>query len=134
MGKRKASVFTVAESVSNWLDASCRIPEHIEAGTENPAPLGASLGIATSYGLDQLTVVPAEANRLTPLPSPLATEPDCGLAGGSRGKAPADVAVPPQTSNENVPASLTSEELGPRTEAVVDAFWALLAELGYEPL
>lgn len=102
MGKRKASIFTVAESVSNWLDASCRIPEHIEFVAGETVQLGTGLNIATPVGLNQPTVVPAKANQFTQSPSPLATDPDCGLASGSREELAADVASPLQTSKESV--------------------------------
>ena len=78
--------------------------------------------------------MPAEANRLTPLPLPAEAGSGCGWSRGSRGEGPAAEAVPPQTINEEELADLTSEELGPRTVAAVEAFWALLAELGYEPV
>ena len=134
MGKRKASVFTVAESVSNWLDASCRIPEHIEVVKGKSIQVDTGLGIATSSVPTYLADVPAKANQLTPLLSPLAAGPDWGLASSPRDEAIADVAVPPQTSKENIPVGPTLEELDPGSEAAVEVFWALLAELGYEPL
>ena len=76
MGKRKARVFTMAESVSNWLDASCRILEHIEAVKGKSIQVDTGLNIATSSIPTYLTDVPAEANHLTPLPSPLTAGPD----------------------------------------------------------
>ena len=134
MGKRKANVLTRSESMDDWLNSSHRLPEHIEAGKESPGSGGTSLGIAAVSELSHPTAVPAEANWLTPLPLPVEAGLDCGWSRGSRGEGPADEAVPPQTSDEDGLADLTSEELGPRTVAAVEAFWALIAELGYEPV
>ena len=134
MGKRKADVLTGSESVDEWLNAGHRLPEHTAAARESPDSVRTCLGIAAVSEPSHPTVVPAEANRLTPLPVPVEACSNRGGSRGPRGEGPADEAVPPQTSEGDIPADLTSEGLGPRTVAAVEAFWALLEELGYEPV
>ena len=87
MGKKKANVLTGSESVDDWLNSSHRLPEHIEAGKENPGSGGTGLGIAAVSELSHPTAVPAEANQLTPLPLPVEAGLDCGWSRGSREKA-----------------------------------------------
>ena len=134
MSKRKANALAGSESVDEWLNSSHRPHGYIEASKGGPGVGGTDLGIAAVVERNHPTVVPAEANWLNPLPLPVEAGSDCGGSGGSRGEGPADKAVPPQTSEEDGPADPNFEELGPRTEAAVEAFWALLNELGYEPL
>ena len=134
MGKRKANVFTVAESVSHWLEANCRIPVLTAATEEEPVQVDIGRGIAAQSRLTSAIARPAEADRPTPLPVQLASDPSYRLMGSSRGELPADVVVPPGTSEAGIPLGQLLEELDTGSEAAVEAFWALLAELGYEPL
>ena len=134
MGKRKASVFTVAESVSHWLEANCRIPVLTAATEEGPVQVDIGRGVAAQSRSTPTIAIPAEADRPTPLPVQLASEPSYRLTGSPRGGLPADVAVPPGTSEAGIPLGQRLEELDPGSEAAIEAFWALLVELGYEPL
>lgn len=120
--------------MNEWLGASCHTPGHAEAGAVNPAPLGEGLGTVTAPELNYLTVVPAEGNRLDQLPLPVEAGSGCGLVASSREGISAVGTGPLQISSEDVQASTTTEELDPGIEAAVEAFWALLAELGYEPI
>ena len=134
MGKRKANVFTATESVDSWLGASCSRPEHVEPGVEETVQLGTDLNPVIPVRPNQPTAGLLGTNPVNRLPSLLTTDPGCGLVGGSSEVLVADVASPPHTSQEGIHASSTSEELDPRTEAAVEALWALLTKLGYEPL
>ena len=134
MGKRKADVLTGSKSVDEWLNPGHRLPEHTAAANESPGSGRTGLSVATVSEPVHPTVVPAEANRLTPLPAPVGAGSDRGWSRGSRGEGTADEAVPLQTDEGDIPADPASEELGPRTVSAVEAFWALLAELGYEPV
>lgn len=134
MGKRKASVLNNAESMNEWLGDSYHTPGQAEAGAVNPAPLGEGLDTVIAPELNYLTVVPAEGNMLDQLPLPVEAGPGCGLAKSSREGISAVGRGPLQISSEDVQATTTTEELDLGTEAAVEAFWALLAELGYEPI
>ena len=103
MGKRKASVFTVAESVSHWLEANCRIPVITAAAEEGPVQVDIGRGIAAQSRPTPIIAIPAEADRPTPLSVQLAAEPSYRLTGSLRSGAPADVAVPPGTSEAGIP-------------------------------
>ena len=134
MGKRKVSVFTVAESVSHWLEANCRIPVLTTTTKEEPVQVDIARGIAAHSRLTPAIARPAEADRPIPLPVQLASDPCYRLTGSPRGELPAEVAVPPGTSEAGIPLGQPLEELDTGSEAAIEAFWALLAELGYEPL
>ena len=91
-------------------------------------------GVAVQTRSTPTVAIPAEADRPTPLPLQLASEPSYRLTDSPRGGLSADVTVPPGTSEAEIPLGQPLEELDPGREAAVEAFWALLVELGYEPL
>lgn len=130
MGKRKANVFIVAESVNNWFEASCHIPVATEAAKEESTQGDTGLGITTPSIPTPIAAISAEVDRSVPLPLQLTADPNCCVKDSPRGGGPADVAAPPRTSGVSIPVTHTSEELGPEREAAIQAFWALLAEAG----
>ena len=134
MGKRKASVLTTSDSTDSRLEASYNHPGHVEPGVGEPVQSGTDLNLVVPVGLSQPTVGLLEASPLNRSLAPVTTDPDGGLVGGSRHVTVADVTSPPRDSQEGLQVSATDEELGSRTEAAVEAFWAPLNELGYEPL
>ena len=127
-------MFTVAESVSHWLEANCRIPDNTAATEDGPVRVDTGRDIAAQSISTPIIAIPAEGDRPTPLTVQLAYEPSCRLTDGQRSGPPTDVAVPPGTSEAGIPLGQPLEELGLGSEAAIEAFWAILAELGYEPL
>ena len=91
-------------------------------------------GVTAQIQPTPLIALPAEANRLTPLPAQLVVGPSYRLTDSPRAEPPVGVAGLHETSEAEIPLDQTLEELDPRTEATLEAFWALLAELGYEPV
>ena len=134
MGKKKASIFTVAESVDHWLDVHCHIPILTTSDEGGPVQVDSGRGVTAQIRPSPLIALPAEANRLTPLPAQLVAGPSYRLTDSPIAEPPAGVAGLPETSEAEIPLDQTLEELDPRTEATLEAFWALLAELGYEPV
>ena len=127
-------MFTVAESVSYWPEANCRIPVLTAATEGEPVQVELGRGLAAQSRADPGTTSPAGSDQPTPLLVPVAVEPSCRWTDDPRGEPSADVAVPTGTSEVDVPLGQQLEELDPVREATLEAFWALLEELGYEPL
>ena len=90
-------------------------------------------GLAAQSRADPGITSPAEGDQPTPLLVSVAVGPSCHWTDDPRGEPSADVAVPTGTSEVDVPLGQQLEEMYPVREATIEAFWALLEELGYEP-
>ena len=134
MRKRKASIFTVVESEDHWLDANCHIPVLSAADEGGPIQVNSGRGVTAQIQSTPTVAIPAEADRLTPLPVQPATGTNYRLTAGPRPEPPTGVAVLFGTSEAGTPSGQTLEEVDHGREATLEAFWALLAELGYEPV
>ena len=130
----KASIFTVAESVDHWLDANCHIPVLSAADEGGPIQVNSGRGVTGHIHSTPTVTIPAEADRLTHLPVQLAAGTSYWLTAGPRPEPPTGVAVLLETNEAGIPLCQTLEEVDPGREAALEAFWALLAELGYEPV
>ena len=67
MGKRKANIFTVAESVTNWLEASSHSPADSESSTEGPNQVSLSQRLEERLQLVGLAFNEADTGRSTPI-------------------------------------------------------------------
>ena len=134
MGKRKASVFTVVESVNHWMEANCRIPAFANAAQEESTPVGVGLGPPLPFRSTTPATTPVGADWSTPVPYPLTAEPSSQVMGGPRAATVTGVAIPALVEVTGLSGEQPLEEMAPEREAAIEAFWALLAELGYEPL
>ena len=99
-----------------------------------PVQVDSGRGVAAQIRSTPTVAIPTEADRLTPLPVQLAAGPSYRLTDGPRAELPASVATLPETGETEISLGQTLEELDPGREAAIEAFWALLAELGYEPV
>lgn len=132
MGKMKASVFTVAESVTNWFQASCRTTTTTKPTKKEADQLGTGVEVANPSTHAQTITVQVEASQPVPIQSRLTAAPQCGLTASPQIGDPADVAVPPRTDMVELSGIPTTGELDPEREATLRAFWSLLEEIGYE--
>lgn len=111
MGKRKAEVFTVVESVGNWFKARPYSPERIDKSTDMPTITGpVDNAWARTAELAETTNHPG----LTDYPTVTDNEDPA-----------ADMAPPCVTPVEGVETSVAADVDDP-TWAAHEAFWALL--------
>lgn len=127
-------MFTVIESVDHWLEANCHIPAVTEATQEVSIPVNAGLGTSSPAVFTPSIAMPVGSDWPTPCPHPLTAEPNPQVTGSPRAATVMGVAPPTVVEETGRPLDQTLEELDPEREATIQAFWALLAELGYEPL
>ena len=93
MGKRKASVFTVVESVNHWMEANCRIPAFANATQEESTPIGVGLGPPLPFRSTTPATTPIGVEWSTPVPYPLTAEPNSQVTGGPRAATVTGVAI-----------------------------------------
>ena len=132
MGKRKANLFTVAESVTNWLEASSHSPADSESNTEGPNQV--SLGQRLEEQLQSVGLASNEADtgRSTPvLLQPVGETVDPPTTDRS-GRAFGDLAVGPSENEANVTGPPHTNELEGPERDVRHVFWELLKTNGYE--
>ena len=67
MGKRKANIFTAAESVTNWFEASSHGLADIEINTGVTKQVGLGEGVGDQPQLVGPAVTGTEAGQLTPV-------------------------------------------------------------------
>lgn len=118
MGKRKAEVFTVLESVGNWF----------EARPYSPAPLDGSAELTNRPKIiDEALVQPDDLSEATKGP---------GLAGHPTGadeeEPVSDVAYSGGTTVEAGAETLSQAEEDNSQRALHEAFWSMLQSAGYE--
>lgn len=102
MGKRKASIFTVAEAVNNWFDASLPPPtitETIEATANSTDVVGE---VVATTEQSQLPTVRAEAGKPSPIHPRWTVEPPSKLTAPPASTSSGDVACPHRNRRGNL--------------------------------
>ena len=127
MGKRKASVFTVVESVDNWFEAS-RLPSTI---TETIEERTGSV-VADPALRFPLITTQGETNQSSVSRPRLAVDPSSISSAPTRVVSPGDVAVPPRINDATSRDRPLLADLDLEKEASLRALWALLEDIGYE--
>ena len=132
MGKRKAEIFTVIESVTSWLEASSHSPADSESSTEGPNQV--SLGQRLEEQLQLVGLASNEANtgRSNPvLLQPVEEHVDPPTTTQSR-RTFGDVAVGPSENEAKATGPPHTNELEDPEGEVRHDFWELLKTVGYE--
>ncbi len=132
MGKRKASVFTIAEFVTNWFEASRPHSTTNEPIKEGVDQVGAGVEVVDPSILSQPAMIQKGANQPSPIQPRLTAESQRVLAAHTQLGSPSDVAVPPGINEAASKDRPIPGELDPEREAALRAFWALLEDIGYE--
>ena len=132
MAKRKANIFIVAESVTNWFEANSHaIPdtENIEAGITRSKP-----GSPTMCTPPETEIVGHgfEVGQPVPVPSQVAVEPANWVRDNQQATELAEASSPRGTSKATETRSTATNEVTGQDHATHEAFWALLTAAGYE--
>ena len=132
MGKRKAEIFTVIDSVTSWAEASSHNPAY--SGGDPEFTTQSSIGRRLEEQLQVVGPASTEANtgRPNPVRLQLVGEPaDPSTADLSRSDV-VDVAVGPSEPEAQVVGTLHTSKLEVAKGEVGQAFWNLLTDAGYE--
>lgn len=152
MGKQKTNIFTVAECVPNWFEASRYGPIEIDINAIEPNRVDPVEGLRGQTQPSEPATVKTNAGQLTPERLQSAVEADGRPTVGQLGEAADDVAVgaTPVETGVTGPSAITNvalevttgetgltrpptvEEVAGYEEALLHAFWELLEAAGYE--
>ena len=122
MGKRKASIFTVAEAVNNWFDAILPTPtitEPIEA-TANSTDAVGEVGATTKQY--QLPTVRAEAGHPSSIRPSWTADPPSRSTAPPASTSSSDVACPPRIDEAASKDRPLPADLDPEREAALRTF------------
>ena len=112
MGKRKASIFTVVESVDHWLDANCHIPVLLAADEGGLVHVNIGQGVTAQIHSNSTVAIPAEADRLAPLQVQSAAGTSYWLTADPRPEPPTGIAVLAGTGEAGIPLGQNSGRSG----------------------
>ena len=132
MGKMKASIFTVAESMTNWFEASSHSPADIEISAGGPNQVSLGEGLEEQLQLVGLADKGTDTGRPTPVLLQPVGETNGHPTADQPGRTAGNVAVGPSRGEVKVTGPPATTELADYEEGVRQAFWELLKTAGYE--
>ena len=132
VGKRKAEIFTVIDSVTSWAEASSHNP--VDSGSNPELTNQFSVGQRLERQLQVVGPASTEANtgRPNPVRLQLVGKPADPSTATQLGSTVGDVAVGPNEPEAQVTGTLHTSELEAPEGEVSQAFWELLKAAGYE--